>query len=61
MKNEEKENWKFVVFYYNQDNPKVFVPKRLGIGWTLNFAKWQSWFIIGLFLALVAVILFFRK
>lgn len=27
------------VFYYNEDDPRVFVPKRTGAGYTVNFAN----------------------
>lgn len=26
-------------FYYNPDDPDVIVPKRYGIGWTVNFGR----------------------
>jgi uncharacterized membrane protein len=45
----------------NPDDPRLIVPKRLGIGWTFNFAKPSAWFILALLLlgplALVAVIM----
>jgi len=28
--------WKAGIFYFNKDNPSIFVEKRFGIGWTLN-------------------------
>ncbi len=31
-------NWYLGVFYYNPDDPNAFVPKRFGLGWTINFA-----------------------
>ncbi len=41
--------WKMGVFYYNPDDPTLFIEKRFGIGWTCNFARPLSWvFIIGL-------------
>ncbi|MCG8483991.1 MAG: DUF5808 domain-containing protein [Clostridia bacterium] len=41
--------WKMGVFYYNPDDPALFIEKRFGIGWTCNFARPLSWvFIIGL-------------
>lgn len=40
-------NWKLGVFYYNKDDPAVFVEKRFGIGSTMNMARWQSWVVIG--------------
>lgn len=33
----------FGVFYFNPADPRIFVPKRLGIGWTFNFAnRWAQ-------------------
>src|SRR6266436_2835747 len=29
-------------FYNNPDDPAVFVPKRFGLGWTLNFGHPQA-------------------
>ncbi|MEN8905795.1 MAG: DUF5808 domain-containing protein [Clostridiales bacterium] len=33
------DHWKLGVFYYNHDDPALFVEKRFGVGWTLNFAN----------------------
>ena len=33
------ECWKLGVFYFNRNDPALFVEKRFGIGWTLNFAN----------------------
>jgi uncharacterized membrane protein len=46
------EHWKMGLFYYNPDDPALLVEKRLGIGYTLNFARPVAWIV----LALVAVI-----
>jgi uncharacterized membrane protein len=46
------------VFYVNRDDPKVWVPKRYGIGWTLNFGRPASWVILGvILLAMAAVVI----
>ena len=35
--------WRGRVFYVNPDDPALFVPKRFGIGYTINFAHpWSS-------------------
>lgn len=31
--------WKWGVFYYNPNDPAIWIEKRFGIGWTLNFAN----------------------
>ncbi|MNJ23085.1 hypothetical protein D3C77_174630 [compost metagenome] len=35
--------WKLGALYYNPDDPSFFVEKRVGIGWTLNFAHPLIW------------------
>jgi uncharacterized membrane protein len=41
------ECWKLGVFYFNSDDPALFVEKRFGVGWTLNFANAGSWWFLG--------------
>lgn len=37
---EDSQNWKFGVFYFNKNDERIFVPKRIGgLGWTINFAN----------------------
>ena len=41
--------WKLGMFYYNKEDPTLFIEKRFGIGWTNNWARPMSWvFIVGL-------------
>lgn len=40
---EDDELWKFGIFYYNKNDPSIFVEKRFGIGSTLNYGTWQAW------------------
>jgi len=51
---EDDSNWKYGVWYYNPDDPSLFVEKRVGIGWTMNWARPLAWVIIAGILALVA-------
>jgi uncharacterized membrane protein len=37
--------YKLGIFYYNPNDKRVFVPKRFGWGWTLNFASWWTYLI----------------
>jgi uncharacterized membrane protein len=37
------EAWKAGLFYYDPADPAVFVEKRLGVGYTFNFARPASW------------------
>ncbi|MDU0478205.1 DUF5808 domain-containing protein [Staphylococcus chromogenes] len=34
--------YKWGMFYYNPDDPAVMVEKRVGVGTTFNFARWQA-------------------
>jgi uncharacterized membrane protein len=57
--------WKWGQFYYNPDDPALFVEKRFGVGMTLNFGRPASWivfiFIVVLPLALAAFSVFAVK
>jgi uncharacterized membrane protein len=46
--------WKAGIFYSNRDDPSLFVRKRLGIGYTLNFGNPWSWAILAVIILLVA-------
>lgn len=43
--------WKGFI-YYNPDDPALFVAKRWGIGWTLNFANRWAWVYVVIIAAL---------
>jgi uncharacterized membrane protein len=49
-------HWKGGVFYANPEDEALFVPKRFGIGYTLNFGHAAAWVIMALTL-LVPVVL----
>lgn len=53
---DEDSNWIGGLIYYNRNDPSIFVEKRFGIGWTLNFGNPIGYLII--FLPLVAIIAF---
>ncbi len=42
----EEECWRWGFIYYNPNDSRIFLPKRTGLGFTLNFAKPISIFII---------------
>ncbi len=46
-----REHWKWGLFYVNPDDPALFVPKRFGVGWTLNFGRRAAWLALVLLLA----------
>jgi uncharacterized membrane protein len=54
--------WKAGVFYYNPKDPAIFVSKRVGIGYTMNFANKISWVVlVGVLLITLLPILLVRK
>lgn len=46
------ECWKFGVLYFNPDDAALWVEKRAGIGYTMNFAHVSAWIIMALILLL---------
>ncbi len=48
--------WKLGSLYYNPEDPSLFIEKRFGIGWTLNWGRPMSWVII---IGLIALIIGF--
>jgi uncharacterized membrane protein len=52
------ECWKWGQFYYNPDDASIMVERRFGMGYTFNFARWQSWLMLGGILALPVILLF---
>jgi uncharacterized membrane protein len=50
--------WKLGLFYINRDDPALFVEKRFGIGYTLNFGHPGAWVFLAVLVAVfVAIIL----
>lgn len=54
-RNDDKE-WKGGVLNYNKDSSAILVPKRFGVGWTLNFARPTSWLLIVAIIALAVIV-----
>jgi uncharacterized membrane protein len=46
--------WKAGIFCVNPADPALFVEKRLGIGYTLNFGNPWSWIVL-VFIILIAI------
>jgi uncharacterized membrane protein len=54
----DPQHWKLLIFYYNQENPRIFVSKRTGLPVTLNFARPMAWVLsAGILAALVAAVI----
>lgn len=49
--------WKLGIFYFNPNDAAVFVEKRFGIGYTMNFARPASWVILGAVLVVPIVVI----
>lgn len=45
--------WKAGLFYVNRDDPALLVPKRFGVGWTINVGNPKSWVLVAVLVALL--------
>lgn len=36
---DDDRSWRLGIIYFNREDPAVFVQKRFGVGWTVNFAR----------------------
>ena len=57
----EDRYWRGGAFYCNPQDPAIMVEKRIGFGWTFNFARPASWLILAaiLFLPAAAIVIAF--
>lgn len=55
LNRKDDRHWKYGSFYFNPDDPAIFVEKRFGIGFTINWARWQSYTVILLIIAVIVV------
>lgn len=47
--------WKLGFVYFNPNDPALFVEKRMGIGWTINFARPAAWMVLVGIMVMIAV------
>lgn len=52
------ECWKWGMFYYNRNDSSLLVEKRIGLGWTLNFANKWAWAFMAMMLLPSILIIF---
>ena len=52
----ESDYWKWGVIYYNPNDKRIFLPKRTGLGITLNFAQPISVILIVLSIIIITAI-----
>lgn len=55
---DDDHHWKLGQFYFNKNDPAIFIEKRFGIGWSANFARPLTWIILGGILLLSLLPLF---
>jgi len=48
--------WKAGLIYVNRDDPVLFIEKRSGLGYTLNFGRAGTWLIIAALILFSVVI-----
>lgn len=47
--------YRWGLVYYNPDDPALFVPKRFGVGWTVNMARPLAWVLLAATIAVAAI------
>ncbi|MNW50588.1 hypothetical protein D3C74_280430 [compost metagenome] len=55
----DDKHWKLGSIYYNPQDPSIFIEKRIGIGWTINFGHPAGVLILAGTIALIAALSFF--
>ncbi len=53
--------WWLSSIYYNPADPALFVQKRIGAGYTLNFANPMSWVMLAVTLAIIPAAIFLLR
>ncbi|MCI1593105.1 DUF1648 domain-containing protein [Heyndrickxia oleronia] len=56
---DDDQYWKGGLFYFNKNDPSIFVEKRFGVGWTMNFANPIGYLCIFGPIILILVLTFF--
>ena len=53
--------WHFSEIYYNPADPAIFVQKRVGVGYTLNFGNRLSWALVAVMLGAITGMIFLLR
>lgn len=57
MNRDDDKLWKFGSIYYNRSDPSFFIPKRFGVGYTINMGNPFSWILtVIIFVVLILLI-----
>ncbi len=49
----DNRNWVLGIFYVNRDDPSIFVERRFGFGYTVNFGNWKAVLLLAVFLIVI--------
>ncbi|WP_300386247.1 DUF5808 domain-containing protein, partial [Clostridium sp.] len=49
----DDQKWILGMFYFNKNDPAFMIEKRVGVGYTLNFANWKSMIFIIITICLI--------
>ena len=55
FKDQNPGHWKLLFFYYNPEQPRLWVRRRWAWGLTLNFANPMSWAVIAVILTIPVI------
>ena len=55
---DDDQYWKLGIFYVNKNDPSIFVEKRFGVGWSINFGNPTGYFIMFVPILLILIITF---
>lgn len=55
----DDKHWKWGIFYFNKEDPDLFVEKKYGVGWTVNFARPGIWIFLFIVIVLPLLPMFF--
>jgi len=58
---DDDRHWKLGIIYYNPSDPTLFLEKRFGVGWTVNFGRPVAWLFVILPLIIVFISIFYRS
>ncbi len=51
--NTDVNDYKLGFIYYKKTDPRLFIPKASGLGWTLNFSNFWSYIVLALLIGLI--------
>jgi uncharacterized membrane protein len=57
---DDDKHWRGGMFYVNRDDSALMVPRRFGVGWTLNFGNPRTAMLFAAIVALFALVITLR-